>query len=195
MTRFLLTAAAALTAFTAPTLAAPVEYEFDKNHTVVRGSWLHQGMSTMSLELTNYDGTLVLDMEEPSNSAIDITFTLADGMWTGANQDGFIGHLSSGDFFEIETNPTVHFVATGFDTEDGQSGVMTGDLTMNGQTHPVSLDVTLNGSGQSRDGRTKHGFTATGSLVRSTWDMGFAVPYISDEIELFISTELVATSE
>ena len=62
MTRFLLTAAAALTAFTAPTLAAPVEYEFDKNHTVVRGSWLHQGMSTMSLELTNYDGTLVLDL-------------------------------------------------------------------------------------------------------------------------------------
>lgn len=193
MTRFLLSAAAALTAFTAPALAAPVEYEFDKSHTVVRASWLHQGMSTMSLELTNYDGTLMLDLEDPSNSAIDVTFTLADGMWAGANQDRFIGHLSSGDFFEVEVNPTVHFVATGFDSEDNQTGTMTGELTMNGQTHPVSLDVVMNGSGETRDGRTKHGFTATGTLLRSTWDMGFAVPYISDEIEIFISTELEAT--
>lgn len=193
MTRFLLSAAAALTAFTAPALAAPVEYEFDKSHTVVRASWLHQGMSTMSLELTNYDGTLMLDLEDPSNSAIDVTFTLADGMWAGANQDRFIGHLSSGDFFEVEVNPTVHFVATGFDSEDNQTGTMTGELTMNGQTHPVSLDVVMNGSGETRDGRTKHGFTATGTLMRSTWDMGFAVPYISDEIEIFISTELEAT--
>jgi len=193
MTRFLLFAAAALTAFTAPALAAPVEYEFDKSHTVVRASWLHQGMSTMSLELTNYDGTLMLDLDDPSNSAIDVTFTLADGMWAGANQDRFIGHLSSGDFFEVEVNPTVHFVATGFDSEDNQTGTMTGELTMNGQTHPVSLDVVMNGSGETRDGRTKHGFTATGSLMRSTWDMGFAVPYISDEIEIFISTELEAT--
>ena len=193
MTRFLLSAAAALTAFTAPALAAPVEYEFDKSHTVVRASWLHHGMSTMSLELTNYDGTLMLDLEDPSNSAIDVTFTLADGMWAGANQDRFIGHLSSGDFFEVEVNPTVHFVATGFDSEDNQTGTMTGELTMNGQTHPVSLDVVMNGSGETRDGRTKHGFTATGTLMRSTWDMGFAVPYISDEIEIFISTELEAT--
>lgn len=193
MTRFLLSAAAALTAFTAPALAAPVEYEFDKSHTVVRASWLHQGMSTMSLELTNYDGTLMLDLEDPSNSAIDVTFTLADGMWAGANQDRFIGHLSSGDFFEVEVNPTVHFVATGFDSDDNQTGTMTGELTMNGQTHPVSLDVVMNGSGETRDGRTKHGFTATGTLMRSTWDMGFAVPYISDEIEIFISTELEAT--
>lgn len=193
MTRFLLSAAAALTAFTAPTLAAPVEYEFDKSHTVVRASWLHQGMSTMSLELTNYDGTLMLDLDDPSNSAIDVTFTLADGMWAGANQDRFIGHLSSGDFFEVEVNPTVHFVATGFASEDNQTGTMTGELTMNGQTHPVSLDVVMNGSGETRDGRTKHGFTATGTLMRSTWDMGFAVPYISDEIEIFISTELEAT--
>lgn len=69
---------------------------------------------------------------------------------------------------------------------------MTGDLTMNGQTHPVSLEVTLNQQGETRDGTPKLGFTATGSLVRSTWDMGFAVPFVSDEIELFISTELVA---
>ena len=191
MNRFTLAAAAALASLSTAALAEPVAYEFDKSHTVVRASWLHEGMATMSLELTNYDGTLVLDLEEPGNSAIDVTFTLADGMWVGANQDAFLNHLSSPDFFEVEANPTVRFVATAFESEDGQTGVMTGDLTMNGQTHPVSLDVVLNGAGQSRDGRTKHGFTATGSLMRSTWDMGFAVPYISDEIEIFISTEVV----
>ncbi|WP_323761686.1 YceI family protein [Maricaulis sp.] len=195
MTRLFLAASAALltaTAATATALAEPVSFEFDKTHTVIEARWDHQGYSTMSLQFTDYDGTLSLDLETPSNSTVDITFNLIDGFWVGANQDRFITHLNSGDFFETEANPTAHFVATGFDSADGQTGTMTGDLTMNGMTHPVSLDVTLNRVGETRDGTTKLGFTATGSLMRSQWDMGFAVPYVSDEIELFISTEMTA---
>ena len=130
---FLAAAPAALLAFSSAS-AEPVAYEFDRSHTVVSASWDHQGYSRQSLQFTDYDGTLDLDLETPANSTVDITF--------------------------------------------------------NGQTHPVSLDVTLNNSGETRDGRSKLGFTATGMLVRSQWDMGYAVPYVSDEIELFISTEM-----
>ncbi len=191
MTRFFLAASAALLTATAAQ-AEPVDFEFDKSHTLIEARWDHQGYSTMSLQFTDYDGTLSLDLENPSNSTVDITFNLIDGFWVGANQDRFITHLNSGDFFETEVNPTAHFVATGFETEDGETGTMTGELTMNGMTNPVSLDVTLNQVGETRDGKTKLGFTATGSLTRSEWDMGFAVPYVSDEIELFISTEVSA---
>jgi len=189
--KFLAAAPIALIA-SATAFAEPVAFDFDKSHTVIRASWEHQGYSTMSLDFTRYDGTLNLDLENPSASTVDITFQLVDGLWAGANQDRFITHLNSGDFFETEANPTAHFVATGFETEDGETGVMTGDLTMNGVTHPVTLNVTLNQVGETRDGHTKLGFTATGSLMRSEWDMGFAVPFVSDEIQLFISTELVS---
>jgi len=187
---FLAAAPAALLAFSAAS-AEPVAYEFDQSHTVVSASWDHQGYSRQSLQFTDFDGTLDLDLETPANSTVDITFNLIDGLWAGAHHARFITHLNSGDFFETELNPTAHFVGTGFETEGGITGVMTGDLTMNGQTHPVSLEVTLNKSDETRDGRSKLGFTATGSLLRSEWDMGYAVPYVSDEIDLFISTELV----
>ncbi|OLF71827.1 hypothetical protein AWH62_11875 [Maricaulis sp. W15] len=191
MTRLLLAASAALLTATAAQ-AEPVNFEFDKSHTLIEASWDHQGYSTQRLQFTDYDGTLSLDLETPANSTVDITFNLIDGFWVGAHQERFIGHLNSDDFFETEANPTAHFVATGFETEDGETGTMTGDLTMNGMTNPVSLDVTLNQVGETRDGATKLGFTATGSLLRSEWDMGFAVPFVSDEISLFISTEVTA---
>lgn len=195
MTRLLLAASALVLTAASAASAEPVAFEFDKSHTLIEASWDHQGYSTQRLQFTDYDGTLELDLETPSNSTVDITFNLVGGLWAGANQGRFIGHLSSADFFEVEAHPTARFVATSFEAEDGETGVMTGDLTMNGQTHPVSLHVTLNRVGETRDGNTKLGFTAAGSLMRSDWDMGFAVPYVSDEIEIFISTELTAVAE
>lgn len=186
---FLAAAPAALLAFSSAS-AEPVAYEFDLSHTVVSASWDHQGYSQQSLQFTDFNGTLDLDLETPANSTVDITFNLIDGLWAGAHHARFITHLNTGDFFDTAITPTAHFVGTSFETEDGETGVMTGDLTMNGQTHPVSLDVTLNKTGETRDGGSKLGFTATGSLIRSQWDMGFAVPYVSDEIDLFISTEI-----
>lgn len=186
---FLAAAPGALLAFSSAS-AEPVTYQFDHSHTVVSASWDHQGYSRQSLQFTDFDGTLDLDLETPANSTVDITFNLISGLWAGANQDAFISHLNSGDFFDTALAPTAHFVGTSFETADGETGVMTGNLTMNGQTQPVSLDVILNHSGETRDGRSKLGFTATGSLIRSEWDMGYAVPYVSDEIEIFISTEM-----
>lgn len=190
---FIMSLAAALLS-SAPVFAQAVDYEFDKSHTLIRASWEHQEYSTQSLQLTAYDGTLSLDLETPSNSSIDITFDLLTGIWPGAHHDRFLAHLNSADFFETAINPTAHFVATGFDTMDGSHGTMTGDLTMNGQTHPVSLEVTLNKVGESQ-GRDKLGFTATAVITRSQWDMGYAIPYIPDEIDLFISMEILSASE
>lgn len=191
-----LIAAAVFALAGATAFAEPVAYDFDKAHTLIRASWTHQDYSTQELHFTDYEGTLLLDLDDPSASTVDITFNLIGGIWPGAHHERFIRHLNSDDFFETELNPTARFVATGFETEDGETGTMTGDLTMNGQTHPVSLTVTLNKQGETNSGATKLGFTAIGSLERSQWDMGFAVPHISDAIDLFISTELVeATGE
>jgi polyisoprenoid-binding protein YceI len=194
MNRLLATALPILVMTAAPALAEPVDYAFDKSHTIISAQWDHQGYSTMSLQFTDYDGTLSLDMETPANSTVDIIFNLIDGIYPGAHHDRFITHLNSDDFFETELNPTARFVGTRFETEDGTTGVMTGDLTMNGQTHSVSLEVTLNRSGETQDGSSKLGFTATGTVVRSQWDMGFAIPWIPDEIAIFISTEMVAVA-
>lgn len=195
-------AAASLAAFLAAPFAAtaafaePAEYEFDKSHTTIRATWNHLGLSEQSIHFTDYDGVLLLDFEEPENSTVDVTFNLADGFWVGANQERFEGHLNSDDLFNTAEYPTARFVATGFETEDGETGVMTGDLTMLGQTHPVTLDVTLNQKGpHPMSGDPVAGFSASGTLQRSQWGLGYAVPAVSDEIKLDIDTELALVTD
>ena len=190
-------AAASLAAFlAAPALtsaasAEPAAYQFDKTHTAIRATWTHLGYSQQSIYFTDYDGVLMLDFEEPQNSAVDVTFNLTGGFWVGANQERFEGHLNSPDLFDTAQFPTARFVATSFETEDGETGTMTGDLTLLGQTGPVTLDVVLNQrSNHPFSGTPTAGFSATGAILRSEWGMGYAVPAVSDEIELSIETEL-----
>jgi polyisoprenoid-binding protein YceI len=180
------TAVAALAA--AAAFADPVAYEFDRGHTEISASWDHQGLSRQSLQFTHYDGTLLLDFDNPENSTVDITFNLIDGLWAGAHHDRFIRHLNSDEIFNTGEFPTAHFVATGFETEDGVTGTMSGDLTIVGVTVPVTLDVTLN---DLREDGTA-GFTATSTLIRSDWSEELAIYAgpVSDEVILTINTEL-----
>lgn len=186
------TAVAALTA--AATFADPVAYEFDRGHTEISASWDHLGYSTQSIQFTDYEGTLLLDFDNPENSTVDVTFNLIDGFWVGGNHERFVGHLNSADLFNTSEFPTAQFVATGFETEDGVTGTMTGDLTLLGQTHEVVLDVTLNQRAPHPFDATVMvaGFDATGVIERSQWGLGYASPNVSEEITISISTELRA---
>ena len=191
-------AAASLAAFLAgAAYAEPAAYEFDKSHSTIRATWEHLGYSHQSIHFTDYDGVLLLDFEEPANSTVDITFNLAGGFWVGANQERFEGHLNSPDLFNTAAFPSARFVATSFVTEDGETGTMTGDLTLLGETKPVTLDVTLRQRApHPRSGVEIAGFSASGTIQRSEWGLGFAVPAVSDEILIEIETELeLATAD
>ena len=193
-------AAASLAAFLAApsvvTAAEPVEYEFDKTHTAISATWTHLGYSQQSIYFTDYDGVLLLDLEEPENSTVDVTFNLANGFWVGANQERFENHLNSSDLLNTEAFPTARFVATSFETEDGETGTMTGDLTLLGQTNPVTLNVTLRQAGPHPfSGTQTAGFSATGTIMRSEWGVGYAVPAVSDELTITIETELAVVSD
>lgn len=196
-------AAASLAAFlTAPmmtgaALAEPVAYEFDRTHTAIRATWDHLGMSRQSIYFTDYEGVLLLDLEEPANSTVDVTFNLSGGFWVGPDQERFEAHLESDDLFDTAQFPTARFVATSFETEDGQTGTMTGDLTLLGETRPVTLNVTLNHAGGHpfNAERQVAGFSASTTIQRSQWGLGYAVPAVSDEIEISIETELSVASD
>ena len=192
MFRLFLAAAPAALLMMSSAQAEPVNYAMDLAHSVVRATWDHQGYSHQSVEFTDFDGTLMLDLENPANSTVDVTFNLIDGMFAGGHHERFVAHLNSADFFDTAINPTARFVGTNFETDDGITGVMTGDLTMNGQTHEVMLDVELNQSGETREGASKLGFSAIGYINRSDWDLGYLVPYISDQVEIYLSTEMAA---
>lgn len=190
LSRMLLATTAA--SFIAGSAFAAEEFAFDQSHTHILFQVDHLGMSTIHGEFVGFEGTFMLDREDPANSSLDITIDVAS-MDTGyADRDG---HFLSADFFEVETYPTASFVSTAVEVTGDNTATVTGDLTIKDITNEVTLDVTLNGIMDDHpliDGtQPLAGFSARGTVLRSAWGMDIAVPFVADEVDLVIETETI----
>lgn len=192
MRRFALALIAAM--FAAPAAHAADAYSLDPGHTQVRASWDHAGYSTQSLLFRQVSGDIAIDFDAPANTSLNITIPVS-GIDTGV--EAFDKHLASGDFFQADKFPNATFVSTSVEKTGDATLKVTGDLTIKETTKPITLDVMVNNSGEHPLGQFIDyykgewvGVTATGTIVRSEWGLGFGAPITSDEVELFISAEL-----
>jgi polyisoprenoid-binding protein YceI len=127
------------------------------------------------------DGTFVVEMS---------TITPTDDAYEpeeGRTQEKLVGHLSSPDFFAVDSFPTATFVVTGM-----EEGTIMGDMTIRGITNPETLEnVTM----EEMDGKVK----ATGSMVldRQKYNVAFSMPVedkvLSDDLEFEFT--IVATAD
>ena len=182
--RLLLSAVLAAATFHAA--AAGVTYKIDPAHTNVIATWNHFGYSNPSANFSGVDGTLVYDAADVSRSSVQVTLPLS-----GLNSfsDKFNTHLNSGDFFESAKFPVATFKSTKVQAAGEGKLKVTGGLTVKDITRPVVLDVTLNKRDEVKDGKGKIGFDATATVKRSDFGMAMAVPMVSDEVTLRITTE------
>lgn len=136
----------------------------------------------------DFAGTITV-ADQLVDSKAEVTIQTASITTRNADRDA---HLKSGDFFEIESNPTITFVSTSFD-----GSTLVGDLTVKGVTKPVSLDVEFNGVQTDPWGGTRAGFEATGTINRSDWNLNWNAALegggvlVSEKINLAIDIELV----
>lgn len=185
----LLLAAAFATGATA-TLAAPVEYEIDASHAQVVFSYKHLGFSTTTGMFSGFEGEIMFDEADPSNSSVTVSMPVMS-MFTGWEQRD--GHFMSGDFFGATEEDLVTFTSTSIEVTGDNTANITGDLTMNDITKPVVLEATLNQSAPypfgPKQGTPTLGFDATTTLLRSDFGVGAFAPAVSDEVEITISIE------
>ncbi|MFP5449564.1 MAG: YceI family protein [Alphaproteobacteria bacterium] len=167
-------------------------YKVDTNHTQVVWSVDHMGFSTLYGMVGEMTGTLTLDPANLSAASLSIDIPLSGLTVTS---EGFGQHLASADFFEVEKFPTAKFVSTSV-VANGNEAKITGDLTLHGVTKLVVLDAKLMGAGVNPMNKAQTvGFTATSTLKRSDFGLGYAAPVVSDEVELKITAafELAAS--
>ena len=70
---------------------------------------------------------------------------------------------------------------------------MTGNLTIKGITKPVTQDVTFVGAGANpMTKKLNFGFRAMGTIKRSDFGRGMAVPIVSDEVKLTVNAAFTA---
>ena len=173
--------------------AEQVTYMLDASHSQIVFSYNHLGFSTTTGMFSGFEGTIVLDAEDPAASSVEVSFPV-ESLITGWPERN--GHFLTDDFFGAKANTVVTFTSTTVEVTGENTGMITGDLTMNGITKSVVLDTTMN---QLADhpmvNQPWAGFDATTTLLRSDFDMGLFAPFVGDEIAINISIEAMVPTE
>jgi len=170
--------------------AEPVTYALDPAHTQVAFTVERFGFNNVLGRFEDVSGEVVLDEANPAASSVRATIQVAS---VDSGNDTRDQHLREPRWLNAAQFPTMEFRSTSVRiTGEGRAEV-TGDLTLLGQTHPVTLDVRLNRMGPlPNNQRRAAGFTATGSLTRSTWGSSLAQNLIGDEVRISIEALAVA---
>jgi len=159
-------------------------YRADTNHTQVVWAVNHFGISPLSGAFGASGGTLEFNPARPSAARVTVTFNVADMSTT---VPAFTTHLSSADFFDVARFPTATFTSTSVRV-NGNRARITGNLTLKGITRPVTLDARFFGAGEHPTTRKLNiGFSATTSINRSDFGLGYGLPLVPNQVDLRIA--------
>lgn len=165
-------------------------YQVDAAHTQVTWTVNHMGFSMLQGQFGASEGSITIDPAKLAQTKVDVTFPIDQLSVTSTK---FAEHLKSKDFFDAAANPTARFVSTAVMPQGATRAKITGNLTIKGMTKPVTLDVTFVGAGANpMNKKTNFGFTGTGTIKRSDFGLGYAVPIVSDEVKLTVNAAFTA---
>lgn len=170
-------------------------WTLDKDHTEVRVTWDHLGLSRQGARFRDIEGTLAFDPERPGEARVEVTIPMKSLSTGVAKLDEHL--LKTKDFFDVAAHPAITFKSTAVTVKSDRTLDVAGDLTINGVTHPVVLDVIWNFSGDhpmaninpTYQGVQASGFSAKTQIRRSDWGIKRTIPYVSDELSIVIETE------
>ncbi|MDX8349115.1 YceI family protein [Cognatiyoonia sp. IB215446] len=192
MTTMLATALAA-----SPIFAEQREWTLDLGHAHIGWEIDHMDLARTLGRFDNFEGTFLIDEDDPANSSITVT---VDAASVNSNHAGRDNHIRNADYLNVSEFPTVTFTSGEITMTSETEGMMDGTLTMLGVTAPITLDFTLVADRTYPDFIPSYNeirtasFEATGTITRTDWGMDFiAFPGSPTglEIDLDIHVDLV----
>ena len=147
-------------------------WDIDPSHTRLGFAGRHAMVATVRGQFTDYTGEAFLDEENPANSRVRVEIQAASVDSGNADRDK---HLRTGDFFDVETHPTIVFQSTKVEKVDDDVYTLIGDLTINGQTNPVAVDWELTGTSDDPWGNFRAGFEGKTTVNRRDWGLQWNV--------------------
>jgi len=168
--------------------AAPVAYTLDPAHTQVQFSWNHLQYSNPEAGFDDVTGTLMWDVDDITNSSVDVTMAVDSVHSHVAALDD---KLKSAEFLDAQRYPKARFVSTRVERLDDAGHLrISGNLTVHGTTRPIRLDAHLNHVGTYPMLEVPAaGFSASGVIKRSEFGVGEGIPFVGDELTVRITAE------
>jgi len=184
--------------------AASGTYRLDRTHANLTWKVMHKGLAKYTARFTDFDATLEFDADDPAASELEVTVNPASVRtdypqgkpYKFAKDEDFDAALAGENWFNADEFSEITFTSTGIERTGSNTGKITGDLTFMGITKPVTLDVTLNGA-KSNPAQNSGalGFSAYTTLNRTDFGVSLYVPFIADQVEIFIEAEFYLDEE
>lgn len=171
------------------TAAIAADYKVDDTHTTV-GFKVKHLFSKVQGQFKKFEGTFSYD---PTDLAQWKAKAVIDATSIDTNVAKRDEHLKSKDFFEAETYPTITFESTGAHDLQGDTAKLDGVLTIHGVAKPVTLDVEVHGEGTDPWGNTRLGLTATTTINRK--DFGLGWNQVLESGQLLVGEDIEITLE
>lgn len=197
MRNLLLPVLAAACLLVPATAATSATFVLDRDHTEVRASWDHLGLSRQSARFSDVVGRVTFSPEAPERSAVDVTIKV-DSVSTGVA--ALDKHLTgSTDFFDVQRHPNITFRSRSVAMTSPKTANIEGDLTINGITRPATLSAVWNFLGEHPLANVNPvykdveaaGFSARTQILRSEWGITRTIPLVSDEVRITIEVEML----
>ncbi len=174
------------------TLPARAEtFDLDSTHTSIMYSLNHLGFSTSRGIFREAQGRLVLDETSPEAGRLEVVVKTAS---VDAFDVGRSNSVKGDKFLDVEHFPEMRFVSTKIERTGSTTAKVTGDLSLHGITRPVTLDVVLVKKGKHPiTGAQRGGFSATGLVKRSDFQILGFLPMVGDDVTITIDAEFGAS--
>lgn len=174
-----------------PAFAAPTIWTIDPNHAAAHFSVRHLAVSNVRGEFGNVHGTITLDEQDLSKSAVEATIDATTVNTRVAARDA---DLKGPSFFDVEKYPTITFKSTKVRSAGPNAYSVDGDLTMRGVTKPVTLRVEVTATVKAQAGE-RRGAEATTTLNRKDFGVSGASASVGDEVQITLDLEATHKTE
>ena len=170
------------------------KWTLDPTHSEIGFKVRHMMITNVSGTFGEFDGTAETEGNDFTTAQIELSANLNSITTGSADRDN---HLKSADFFDTSRYPELKFVSRSITAKGKDNLQVTGDLTIRDVTKPVTLDVEIGGIGTDPWGNEKAGFTVTGKIDRSDFNLNWNAALetggvlVSEEVKLYAEVQLV----
>lgn len=163
------------------------QYSLDKQHASLIFKVGHMKLSTFVGRFNEFDATLDFDPANIAATKLDAQVNTAS---IDVNNTDLEESLRGSTWFDTTQFPQAIFTTLSVQPQSDNTFHFTGNLTLHGVTAPVILEVTFHGGADNMlTGKYTIGFSASGTIKRSTFGIDSYIPMVGDDVVLEVYAE------
>ena len=161
----------------------------DKNHAQLNFSATHFGISHVEGVFKDFSVTITSEKDDFTDAQIEMAAQI-NSIYTQVEM--LDNDLKSSNWFDAEKFPVMVFKSTSLKKISGKNYKLDGNISFHGVTKPVVFNVVFNGWAVTMTKKQTAGFTLTGKLNRSDFDLGGTplLTGVGNEIEVRSNIEI-----